>query len=322
MKKIFFATSLLIFTNIAYAGWACQAWQQYPKNHDSILFDAVDSSWSDGLQDLFTCGVTIADIDSRGLLVWAIYAERLATTHFLLDHGANVNSNVYGELKLNLLRSAILNIKSSNDSWYQVSEKIIRAGLSKDQLSEAMNTSLDQLPELLPALTDLIIQHGADVNTPDAWGHYPLAVLAGGYDWANFQYQVHYSKMPNLQEKQMINDNYLHVLTSLLNAGANPNLDSGILYSMAMDWRIPELQLILSKGADANALIFEPKRTVFAAMAAQANEYDCGTTYTGAYYLERLELLLNAGANPNLFYPEKFLCPKLHELMAKYGYVK
>jgi len=317
-----FILASLLVSSTAFASSICDIWSQHPSEHADIAYSTVSGNNVEFLKELFTCGLTIADVNDASLLPVGILENHPEVTKVLLDQGADVNKNVYSNTPYNLLNLALNRARDPSDPWVGIAMQIAAAGPSQDQLNVSLGVSISAIAELLPDLTALILQKGANVNYQDEQKNDDLALstLAGYYSWSGYNFQVQHSRMPTDDEQQAMNANFKVVLKLLLDHGADPNLDGWILYEVASDWPMDQLQLVLDHGANPNVLFTTVPKTVFSGYADDVNQLDCADLASEPEYLERLSMLLKAGADPNQYQPTGIHCQPVHDLLVQYGY--
>ncbi len=305
---------VLNIPSLAAAGPGCELWLKHPQP-DVVLEGFAASNTDIYIKDVFTCGATVADINRLALLVPAIDGNRLAVTKFLLDQGADVNSDVFHGKRFNILREAISNIRTANSSWMDVVSEIIHRRVAPDHLQEALTSTITAIPEQLPILVDQILLAGADPNKVENQDRSALLILSSWYDWAPLFFETERHRRMTTEELQQMTQNYEHVSSALLGAGANPNVDGYILFNYYDHWSVDQLKMILSKGANPNLRVNQWNMTVFERIIKDQNE-DCLENRLG-----RIELLLQAGADSNVPLTKKLQCKNLEGLLHKYGRV-
>lgn len=316
MLKFFWGSLIFIsglcIPSISIAGEGCAFWLRHQKS-DVVLYGYAVQGHYEYIKDVFNCGAKTEDIDRLALLVPAIKNGRIEVTQFFLGQNPDVNKDVYNLERFNILRGSIYNIKLPNSSWVDIAIDIIHRNIAVDHLQEALIYSLRAIPEQLPTLVDAILLAGANPNIKQPDDRLALELVSSWYDWAPFFFQTYRNHLPTAKELQGLSENYEHVAHALLNAGADPNLDGTILFNFYEDWSVDQLKDLLSFGANPNVRVNEWNMTVFERIIRDADE-DC--LYSR---LEKIELLIKAGANPQVFPSRIFQCKKVENLLQNYG---
>ncbi len=227
----------------------------------------------DAAQVLLAHGADPIPVDAEGYTALSLAQEhagenRVALMRMLLEHGANPDTRM-GEDGWSLLLVAII------DHDVPAAELLLEHGASVDTVGEAGSTPLMMAAGYgYTALVEQLLQHGASVTRQDSDGNDALDHAAMGARFTHGIFAVACGENPTVQNEALVNSSATCRL--LLQHGANVHhVDASGSTPLIIAARVGEpenVRLLLEHGADVNARNHEGQTPLISALLPSAEK--------------------------------------------------